>query len=376
MAETPVVTSTPAAASTPAIASSTPASSSTADIATSVIADIEGGGNGSAPATPVVAKPAPGEAAVAKVTPEVDPDDFDAIPAEVVDSLGRKRVNSIPHTRVGSMITKREQKLLTDVAKELGLTPAQGAALKLEDIVGTIKEHGTKRTNYEARLKQVDIVEALIAKDPDKFMEIIAGINPAYKEFARKQAAATAAATTPVVDLDPEPQPDYDLGNGQTTYTLDGLKKRDAWKERQLEKKFDKMLADRFKPVDDRFKADKDREEEQSRLNERTKSINERVARARKWPQFTENEQPMLDAMKAAQAAGQPISFEEAYMQVVVPKLAGDRTKIRTEVLAEIEAQPKTSSVAASPAVVKPAETGKPKTTAEIAREVMASMGE
>jgi hypothetical protein len=89
---------------------------------------------------------------------------------------------------------------------------------------------------------------------------------------------------------------------------------------------------------------------------------------------FTENEQGMLDAMKAAQTAGKPISFEDAYMQVVVPKLASDRTKIRTEVLAEIEAVPKTSSVTAT-AAVKPANDGKSKTTAEIAREVIASMG-
>ncbi len=373
--ETSTTSTTAPASSAPASTSTTtPASSgpaSTESIARDVIADLEGDGSNDDNTPP--AAPA---AVAAKPVVAADPDDFDAVPAETVDSLGRKRVNSIPHTRVSAMITKREQALLTGIAKELGLTPAQGAALKLEDIVGSVKDRTGKLTAHEARLKQVDAVEQLIARDPDKFMEIISGINPAYKAYAKAQAAAAAGQqpAKPAVEEDPEPQPDYDLGNGQMTYSLVGIKKRDAWKERQLEKKFDKMLADRFAPVDERFKADKTRAEQEKWHADTTARIKAEHEKMSKWPLFTEHEKEMVQAMRTAREAGNPITPADAYFQVVGPKLAGDRTRVRAEVLAEIEAQPKTSSVATSPAAAKPAADGKPKSTADIAREVIASL--
>ena len=58
----------------------------------------------------------------APATPEQpagDPDDFDATPAERVDVLGRKRENSIPHSRVKTMIAKREQAVIAQVAKAI-----------------------------------------------------------------------------------------------------------------------------------------------------------------------------------------------------------------------------------------------------------------
>lgn len=352
------VTSTPAPASTPAPSAPT----STADIAADVIADLEGSSNDNTP--PIPATPAPVPVAA---TPTTDPDDLDTIPTDIVDSLGRKRINSIPLPRVKEMRTKDQQKLLTTLAKELGMTPAEGAALKLEDVVGIIKEHGTKRTGYEARLQQVDAVEKLIAENHDRFMEIISEINPRFKEYTKKDTVT--APVQPVVVEDPEPQPDYDLGEGKMTYSLEGLKKRDAWKEQQIIKKIEAQLADRFKPVEDRFKADKEREEYNQWHTEATQRVTQRLEKARKWPKFADHESAILNAMQADQS----VSLEDAYMQIVVPGLAGDRTKIRQEVLAEIEAQPKTSSVTATPTAVKASD--KPKSTADIAKEVIASMG-
>lgn len=374
MAEPTSAPTSIAAPATSAPASSTPASSgstSTSDIAADVIADFDGDGSDDGGSTPPVAPAVEASAtpAAQPATP-VDPDDFDAIPAETVDSLGRKRTNNIPHTRVKTMITKREQALLQSVAKELGMTPAEGTELKIDDIITTVKGHGTKRTADEARLTQMDAVERLIETNPDKFMEIISNINPVYKEFARKAAEATAA---PVVVEDSEPQPDYDLGNGQMTYSLKGLQELRKWERRQAVKEVEGKLDGRLKPFEERAKAEKEREEYQQWHNETTKRLNERLARAREWPKFKENEEAILKAMQDAQAVGGMLPVEDAYMKVVVPGLASDRTKIRQEVLAEIEAQPKTSSIAAAPAP-KPAEVARPKSTSEIAREVIASM--
>jgi hypothetical protein len=333
-----------------------------------VIADLESSGdddNTSVASAPTEAvKPATDTTVVAG-TP--DPDDIDALHESTVDSMGRKRTNSIPVPRVKEMRTKDQQKLLTTLAKELGMTPAEGAALKMEDVVGVIKEHGTKRTNYETKLKQVDAVEKLIATDPDRFMQIVSEINPGFKAYAKKEA--TAAVTKSTAEEDPEPQPDYDLGNGQFTYSVEGLRKLRAWERRQAVKEVNAGLDARLKPVEEKAKAEQERAEYEAWYNDRLAFHTQRLEKARKWPKFTDNELAIIQAMQTDPS----VSLEDAYMQVVVPHLAGDRTKIRQEILDEIERQPKTSSVAVSPAVTKPAD-NKPKSTADIAREVMASM--
>lgn len=358
--------STPAPASTSAPTTSTSTPTSTSDIAADVIADLESSGDDdNTPPEPAA------PAAAAPVVPVTDPDDIDALFDESVDGLGRKRINKIPVPRVKEMRTKSEQKLLANIAKELGMTAADGAAFKAEEIVAAVKDRHTKVTGYEPRLKQMQDVEHLIATDPERFMEIISGINPAYKEYARKEAVAAVVAK-PAIDEDPEPQPDYDLGNGQMTYSLKGLKELRAWEHRQAIKEVNAGLEERLGPVEKRLEADRQREEDQQWHTNKLNEINVRLGKARKWPGFTDHEPAMIQAMRDAQQAGSPITMEDAYMQVVVPKLAGERTKIRQEVLAEIEKQPKSSSVTTAPAP-KP-ETTKPKTTADIAREVMASM--
>jgi hypothetical protein len=282
------------------------------------------------------------------------------------------RVNAIPHPRVKAMIAKREGKIIAAVAKELGITKAE-AELKLEDIIGGVKERGTKFGEYEQRIRTVEGVEAIMANDPDRFMQLLVQINPGYGAYAKQQAQAAAAAQkqTAHTDDDPEPEPDYDLGDGKKTYSLDGLKKRDAWSRRQAIKELNAGLDQRLKPFEDQAKAQREAEAEAARKTEMNAHLQKRIERARKWPQFKENEAEILSAMDAERTKGNFVTFEDAYMQVVVPRLAGDRTKIRQEVLDEINGVPKTSSVATTTAVAKQ-DAGKPKTTADIAREVMA----
>jgi hypothetical protein len=303
-------------------------------------------------------------------TPPPSDDDFDAVPAEMVDSLGRKRVNSIPQPRVKQMIERKERALIATVAKALGITKAE-AELKLDDVLGSVNERGTKLTDFETRFQGIDAVETIMANEPERFMEMLGTLNPGYKEYKKAQAAAAIAAQQ--VDDDPEPEPDFDLGNGQKTYSLEGMRKLRTWERRQGVKEMEAKFADRFKPMEERIQAEKARDAETQRRNEFDAHLTKRIERARKWPQFKESEADILATMDAEKAKGNFITFEDAYMQVVVPKLAGDRTKIRQEVLTEINGQPRSSS--ATSTVAPPANTDKPKTTADIARELIAQMG-
>ena len=291
------------------------------------------------------------------------------MPAETTDALGRKRVNSIPQPRVKQMIAKKEKALIATIAKELGITKAE-AELQLEDVLGGLKERGTKITDFETRFQGIDAVESIMANDPDRMMEMLGTLNPGYKQYAKQLQQAAQAAQQ--VDTDPEPEPDYDLGNGQKTYSLEGMRKLRAWERRQGVKEMEAKFADRFKPMEDRIQAEKDREVEDQRRAEFNAQMTKRLDRARKWPQFKDHENDIIAAMDAEKAKGNFITFEDAYMQVVVPKLAGDRTKIRQEVLTEINGQPRSSSVAQT--ITPPKDDTKPKTTADIAREVMAGL--
>lgn len=323
-----------------------------------------GGGDDSA----VAATPAAADAKPA-ATPEVDPDDFDAVPAEAVDSLGRKRVNSIPHPRVKQMIEKREKALITAIAKELGITKAE-AELKLDDIIGGVKERGTKLTDFETRFKGVDAIETIMLNEPDRFMEMLPSLHPGYKEYVKQVQAAAAQAAQ--AEEDPEPEPDYDLGGGAKTYSVDGLRKLRAWERRQAVKEVNAGLDGRLKPFEDQAKQQREAAAEETRRNEMNAQLQKRIDRARKWPQFKEHEAEIITAMDAERAKGNFVTFEDVYMQVVVPKLATDRTKMRQEVVDEINKQPRSSSV--TPSVTPPVVADKPKTTADIAREVMAGL--
>jgi hypothetical protein len=295
------------------------------------------------------------------------------VPAERIDVLGRKRENAIPHGRVKQMIAKRERAVIAEVAKAFGISKAE-AELKLEDLTGHATEHSGRMTSYEQRLQEVQAVEAVIAADPDRFISMLAMANPAYQKFAAVlQQAASQAHTDPRTqgDEDPEPQPDYDLGNGQFTYSLDGLKQRDAWKERQLEKKLDQRWNDRLKPFEEDRKSAQERQRLQEIHSQATERVSQQMEKAYKWPGFKEHEADILKALQADPS----ISLHDAYMSVYMPKLAGDRSKMREEILAEINKKPRSSSAPTSP-VIAGQETPKAKTTEDIAREVMAQFAQ
>lgn len=351
-----------------AAAASTPVRVSTSDIAARVISDAEGDGPASSAAALSSAAAEPTAA-----SPDPDPDDFDAQPVERVDALGRKRENAIPHSRVQKMIAKKqaqaEQAVITQIAQSLGISKAE-AELKLDDITGALTERSTKMTDYEARLKVAEQVDHIMATDPDRLIQMLAQADPRYARFAKVlEAAASAAATQ--VDDDPEPQPDYDLGNGQMTYSLEGMRKRDAWKERQIEKKLLGKLDEKLSPYEQERQQRETAQRRDALTRDASAAINARLTKARQsWPQFTEHE----DAIATAITQNPQLTLEDAYMQVVMPKLAADRQKLWQEFIAEQNKHPHSTSATTAAAATAAPTDGKPKSTADIARRVMASM--
>lgn len=326
---------------------------------------MDAGGDGSGEAA-VSAEPAPQAQTDTPPQPAVDPDDFDAVEPETVDSLNRKRPNMIPHPRVKAMIAKREQKLIASVAKELGITKAE-AELKLEDVTGALTERKTKFSEYEAKLANIAAIEEVMAADPDRFVQLLAQTNPAYAKFAAvlQQAAAQQPQQSAVPADDPEPEPDFDLGDGRMTYSKEGMAKLRAWDRRQALREAEGKFDARLKP----FEQERQRAQETARQaqirRDAEAAVATRLEKARKRQGFTENEAEIMAAMQA----DPKLDLDDAYYQVVFPKLAADRTKVRQEVLTEIKATPTSTSLASAGASTA---TSKPKTTADIAREEIA----
>ena len=255
---------------------------------------------------------------------------------------------------------------------DLGSRPKAEAELKLEDVTGALTERNTKFTGYEERIKNVDTVEAVMASDPERFIRILATANPeAYGRFAKvleqAQAEAPAQPQKALTD-DPEPEPDYDLGNGQMTYSREGMKKLREWDRRQGLKEAESKFETRLKPFEDDRKAAADRQKVADQAAQDETKIRSQMEKAAKWHGFVEHQDAILAALKQDKS----LSLHDAYMSVVIPKLAADRTQMKQEALDEINKQPRSTSIATTASATKPAAT-EMKSTADITREVIAS---
>lgn len=356
-ASSDAASSTPSSASVSSSSSSSP--QSTSDVAASVIADIES--KGSSDTSSTSGDEAPPVAAATK--PAIDPDDFDAVEND----------NPIPHKRVKAMVTKKEQaaekRVIATIAKELGISKAE-AELRLEDITGELTTRKTKFSEYESEVNMARQVESIMEKEPERFVQMVLQANPAYREVMAKVIGAAAgpqAASTPASADDPEPEMDLDLGDGRMTYSAEGFKKLREWERRQGKRDAEALINEKLSPFEQERKA----KQEQARLEaihtQAREAIAAKLDKARKWPEFTKHEEAIAKVINDTGA-----SLEDAYMQVVMPKLAADRNAMREAILAEQAAQPRSTSVVPQGA---PRETGKPKTTADYAREEFAKAG-
>jgi len=324
-----------------------------------------------------------------------DPDDFDAVPAEV-ERFGKKQANKIPHERVKAMIAKRENAVITEVAKALGITKA-AAELKLDDVLGHVGETSKKYKGYDERFATVSAIEDIMANDEDRFVRMMAQAEaaraqesgqPSRGKYQRlvdfidgKHAAPAEAAKPAAVDhgADPEPEPDYPLRDaaGQVigyTHSVESQKKHNEWKDRQYDKKFQAALAEKFGPIEKAEKEKAEKERQRLRGIELRKGAEEKIAKQwdramQKWPQFAENEKAIQDYIEA-----NGCQVHDAYIEVVIPKLHMDNNKALETVIAETNAKPRRTSAATSTAAAKPAAAAE-KSTADFAREAMKEAG-
>jgi hypothetical protein len=143
-------------------------------------------------------------------------------------------------------------------------------------------------------------------------------------------------------DEDPEPVPDVILTDGRLVFSDARMKDLLAWQER----KFDRKVNERFKPMEQTF-------EQRRAAVEIDRQAGEILADARTWPGMDSEENCKAVAQTMIEKG---VDINKAYRLAVVPKLKTDEAaiekRVRAAVLGELKrkANATTSSVAAIPA--------------------------
>jgi hypothetical protein len=273
----------------------------------------------------------PAETAQAAPAPEASEDEWDAIPSHEELSNGVKRINRIPHDRVGKIVEKQRAKAVEETLAQLRETlglPAD-APLTLEDARKHVGERSTKLTAAEQELQAM---QQALEMDPERFLQLASQRNPAYQRFLQPQAPPPA----PVADLNID---DYsvDLGDGKRTFSFEGLQKY-----------IDQVVSKATTPLQPLVT----RAQQEADLQKRREQVAPFVQFAQSLPGFKEHEAEILKAI----TEDKTLTLPQAYERVVWNKRVTDENAIRERIMQELKAAPPASTSTSS----TPAAAGKP----------------
>ena len=276
-------------------------------------------------------------------------DDFDKrFGLQAVSVTGKE--NRIPHSRVRKIIEKNEKDVTARVTKEL--------ETKFQPF---FQEAQTRIQDYEQRLQEVSQFEQILEKDPVTFLDMLSKV-PAYRSFFHNigQMVERLQGTGSVAGIpqqtgnpaDPMPAPDQDFPDGTKGYSMEGLSKLFDWRDRQVESRVlgqaEDRISKRYGPMEQEWKAHKMREQA-------LPGIEKQVAEAKTWPNFDELEPEVIKLLNTDPNISLELAYIQTYNKIIVPKLALDRNKMRSELLSEVQKRPTASAAPNSP--VKPVTT-------------------
>lgn len=296
--------------------------------AVSPSASTAGADPAAAAATAAAAKTAPVE------TPEqkAEREDLEAVGLKAPKE--GERENRLPHSRVVKMVLK-------------------GVQRGREQAAAQIAEKDTKIGELEGTVAEYTRMNVFADRDPDRFLEALAVANPrVWKPILQKLQGAPAAATevkaAPGGFDTPMPKPNFKLPDGSMTYDDAGLASLLEWNEAKAvaiaEDRITKKFEERFGPIEEDHKRVSWEREQAPKIAALTKQARET------WGKLFD------DDYQKAENGGQseilaymkqhkmPLArFHEAVQAVLLPKLRADRTKMRGEIIEELNAAPAAS---------------------------------
>lgn len=351
----------------------------TTDIITNAIADLpemEGGGDSGDTLDPVETptdrpdasvsdEPAEGVVAdtpAAEVVPEPVPEPPAALSeaekmladAGIKAPKAGERENRIPYSRTVKIIENALKK------QTAGHTTA-------------LNEVQSKVQAYEGELATFRNADRLATQDPDRYMQMLATVNPAYKRFLQPAADAKPAAAATTAALGPAPGPDVKFSDGSLGYSPEQMQKREDWLVAKAQAdavaavraEYDKRLG----PIEAERKA---REAEAARLPEIQKTIAE--VKDQWGDEFPKEGSAEEKAIVKLLNENPRMSFATAVSRVMVPKLRADREKQRMELLEEMKGREKAAAKGAPAAVKGVGDPNAPRSTEDIIRQAIAGI--
>lgn len=320
-------------------------------------------------------EPIPGDEspdASAEEAPVAAADGAEAPAAEAAPEGGAPAAPAAPQKRRGPIPFDRHQAVLTKARNE-----AKAAQEALEKQIADYRSR-YETSDHQAQLQLLDLLQT----DPGRAVTILKQVDPerfGKLTWAEQQQVAAAVSESiasggqPAGDPGPKPTPDTLNPDGTMGYSAEAAEKLVEWriaKERQEYQKELKSLRDEISPIKSEREA---REAYSQSLTKMGKRLEE--ARAT-WPEFTTYEKDMRAALEANPTWG----LEEAYRAVVTPKLVANREAIRAEerkkVIEELNAKGRAGRALApgqQPAAAAAADSGAPRSTADIIRETLRS---
>ena len=257
------------------------------------------------------------------------------------------KINKIPHPQVQKIVKNAEGKLIKSVVDSLGFDPAKVTAETLPKALKSVVSHIKGLQN---RVAVMDELGPIMEKDAKAFISRLAEnwpdiYNPVLEAMEGK-GATTVEPSAATANLGEEPGPDVEItlpdGSKGRTFSVEGMKKRDVWRDAHLTSKIlddvEKRLGKRFEPLD---KAKKATDDAAIARAEVARDMNDILEDAQTWDGFKENEAAIFEEWKTMDPAiPMRKAINAAYQKIVVVKYKQSALDARQKVLDELAAAP------------------------------------
>jgi hypothetical protein len=295
------------------------------------------------------------------VEPVVDP------VAKELEDLGLaapkagERENRLPYSRVKKIVENSRTKL----------TAAHTTALA---------EVTTKLTAAEQKVQQMDRADQLFATDPDRALMMLESLHPGkYKKFLTPPTAAAAAVTPLASTVGPRPGPDVEYQDGSRGYSPDQHAKLLDWISADAElKAYTRAKSDldaRLGPVEAQNKKVADREAALAANAALVPVVQAKIKWGREtWGKMFEDDYKLDGNSAVVKYINEhKVGFEAACAAVFLPKVQAERTRMRAEIITEMNARPK-AAARTVPAAITTAASAEAKSTEDVIRDAIAGL--
>lgn len=236
--------------------------------------------------------------------------------------------NRIPHSRVSKIIknakAKWSEKLKAEHTAELTAREAK------------IKE-------YEEQAKQYQAAEQLIETDADRYVALLATIYPdKYKRFTKAQIVA--AEKREMAEAPKEPPPDVRYEDGTVGYSPEQFQRLREFDRQEAARiameKATKEFNARFGPIEQQFKTAQQQAQDVQRVRGHIGKLRDQ------WGADLIDNPEVQKEIIAHLDANPKVTLVEATRVIAMKRIAADRTKMRAELLKELQGAPRAAAKA------------------------------